>query len=44
MTSAGFVDQDAMSLNADLYDQYLTEEKIVNDIRYEFNRFASKWM
>ena len=44
MSSAGFVDQDSMSLNADLYDQYLTEEKIVNDIRHEFNRFASKWM
>ncbi len=44
MSSAGFVDQDSMSLNADLYDQYLTQEKIVNDIRQEFNRFASKWM
>ena len=44
MSSAGVVDQDSMSLNADLYDQYLTEEKIVNDIRHEFNRFASKWM
>lgn len=44
MSSAGFVDQDSMSLNADLYDQYLTQEKIVNDLRQEFNRFASKWM
>jgi hypothetical protein len=44
MSSAGFVDQDSMSLNADLYDQYLTQEKIVNDIRQDFNRFASKWM
>lgn len=44
MSSAGFVDQDSMSLNADLYEQYLTLEKIVNEIRHEFNRFASKWM
>jgi hypothetical protein len=44
MSSVGFVDQDSMSLNADLYEQYLTQEKIVNDIRHEFNRFASKWM
>jgi hypothetical protein len=44
MSSAGFVDQDAMSVNADLYDQYLTLEKIVNEIRHEFNHFASKWM
>lgn len=43
-SSAGFVDQDAMSLNADLYEQYLSLEKIVNEIRHEFNRFASKWM
>ena len=44
MSSVGFVDQDSMSLNANLYDQYLTQEKIVNDIRKDFNRFASKWM
>jgi hypothetical protein len=44
MSSAGFVDQDSMSLNANLYDQYLTEEKTINDIRHEFNRFTSKWM
>lgn len=42
--SSGFVDQDSMNVNADLYDQYLTLEKIINEIRQEFNRFASKWM
>lgn len=42
--SSGFVDQDYMNINADLYDQYLTLEKIINEIRQEFNRFASKWM
>lgn len=44
MTSAGFIDHESMILNADLYDQYLMEEKTINDIRHEFNRFASKWM
>ena len=42
--SAGFVDQKSADDNAGLYDQYLTEEKIVNDIRQDFNRFAAKWM
>ena len=42
--SAGFISQASAAENIELYDQYLTEEKIVNDIRQEFNRFASKWM
>jgi len=42
--SAGFISQTSAAENVELYDQYLTEEKIVNDIRQEFNRFASKWM
>jgi len=42
--SAGFVDQKSADENAGLYDQYLTEEKFINDIRQDFNRFASKWM
>jgi hypothetical protein len=42
--SAGFVDQKSADENTSLYDQYLTQEKILNDIRQEFNRFASKWM
>ena len=25
-------------------DQYITEEKIFNELRHEFNRFAAKWM
>ena len=42
--SAGFVDQKLADENTGLYDQYLTDEKIINDIRQDFNRFASKWM
>jgi hypothetical protein len=42
--SAGFVDQKSADENAGLYDQYLTEERIINEIRQDFNRFASKWM
>jgi hypothetical protein len=42
--SAGFVDQKSADENAGLYDQYLSEEKFINEIRQDFNRFASKWM
>jgi len=42
--SAGFLDQSTVTENAAIYDQYLTLEKIVNDIRHEFNSFASRWM
>jgi len=42
--SAGFISHQSASENVELYNQYLTEEKIINGIRHEFNRFASKWM
>lgn len=42
--SAGFISQSSAAENVELYDQYLTEEKIINEVRQEFNRFASKWM
>jgi len=42
--SSGFLDENSANENAGLYDQYLAEEKIVKDMRQEFNRFASKWM
>lgn len=27
-----------------IHERYLDEEKIFNDLRHEFNRFAAKWM
>ena len=27
-----------------VHDEYLTEEKLFNELRHEFNRFAAKWM
>lgn len=30
--------------NIELYDQYISLEKVINEIRQEFNHFASKWM
>lgn len=42
--SSGLVKVNTAGKNIDLYDQYLVLEKIINEIRQEFNRFASKWM
>jgi hypothetical protein len=41
---AGFVDAGDIEENEDLYGDYLTEEKIFNGLRHEFNRFAAEWM
>lgn len=43
-SSAGFLYQSLASENAEIYEQYLSLEKIINEIRQEFNRFASRWM
>lgn len=42
--SVGFVSQSSATENVELYDEYLAEEKILNEIRLDFKRFASKWM
>lgn len=39
-----FVSESSENENEDLYQQYLTTEKIINELRKEFNRFAAKWM
>jgi len=41
---AGFADAIDIEENEDLYQDYLTEEKIFNDLRHDFNRFAAEWM
>jgi len=41
---AGFITEASATENVVLYNQYLMEEKIINGIRQEFNRFAAKWM
>ena len=42
--SGAFVKINTAAKNFDLYDQYIGLEKVINEIRHEFNRFASKWM
>lgn len=39
-----FVDESIADTHRNLYQGYLTEEKIFNELRHEFNRFAAKWM
>jgi hypothetical protein len=39
-----FVDEYTGEDHQELYEEYLTEEKIFNGLRHEFNRFAAKWM
>lgn len=41
---SGGVAKKTMVENMNLHEDYLTEEKIINDLRHEFYRFASKWM
>jgi len=39
-----FVHEHTALIHHNLYEQYLTGEKIFNGLRHEFNRFAAKWM
>lgn len=40
----GLVRKSTLDENTKLFQQYLTEEKLFNELRHEFYRFASKWM
>jgi hypothetical protein len=41
---AGFADESSFDENEELYERYVTEEKMFNELRHEFNRFAAKWL
>lgn len=42
--SGSYVTEYTAAEHLSLNDQYLTEEKLINELRHEFNRFAAKWM
>lgn len=42
--TTAFADEDLLEINEQLFDQYLAEEKLLNELRHEFLRFAAKWM
>ncbi len=39
-----FVDENVAAEHEKLHEQYLTEEKMIKDLRQEFNRFAAEWL
>ena len=41
---AGFADESTFATNEELYERYITEERLFNELRLDFNRFAAKWM
>ncbi|HWZ02808.1 MAG TPA: hypothetical protein VNX40_04300 [Mucilaginibacter sp.] len=43
-TTSGFFGESNFTENEYLYEQYVTEEKLFNELRHEFNRFAAIWM
>ncbi len=40
----GYIDTQLVDKHNTLRDNYFTQEKVVNELRHEFNRFAAKWM
>lgn len=44
LNAAGYVEEYSLNLNEELYNEYLTEEKMLNELRAEFLRFAAKWI
>ena len=42
--SAGYVDAGLLKTHEGQREKFLTEERTVNELRQNFNRFASKWM
>ena len=42
--SAGYIDAELIKELATQKEQFLTEERTINELRQNFNHFASKWM
>jgi hypothetical protein len=41
---AGYIDADLMEQHESIQDHFMSEEKTINELRREFNRFAAEWM
>jgi hypothetical protein len=41
---AGYIDSDIMTQHLKLEHAFASEEKVVNELRQDFNKFAAKWM
>lgn len=42
--SAGHVGQQLIDKHGELREQFIEEEKLIAELRHDFNRFAAKWM
>ncbi len=42
--AAGYVDVTLIDMLNGCKDKFLATEKVINDLRHDFNRFASEWM
>lgn len=42
--SAGHIEEGMLKENDALRERYISEEKALHDLRYEFMRYAAKWM
>jgi len=43
-THAAHIDKGLLTQHYNLREQYISEEKTLNQLRHDFNRFAAKWM
>ncbi len=43
-THGGRVETERLGIEKELADEYQDLEKVINEMRHEFNRFLSKWM
>ena len=43
-SSAGYIDATLVIQHTILQERYRQEEKIINELRHEFNQFAAEWM
>ncbi|MCB0700020.1 MAG: hypothetical protein H6551_00405 [Chitinophagales bacterium] len=42
--TAGHVEGELIAEHDALRDRFISEEKTINELRHEFNRYAAKWM
>ena len=43
-SGAGYIDGILLTQHNELEVKFITEEKIINELRHSFNRFAAEWM
>ncbi|MCC8425493.1 hypothetical protein [Mucilaginibacter sp. UR6-11] len=44
LVTGSMVNEDVVAQHNRIHERYLNEERIFNDLRHEFNRFAAEWM